>query len=71
MRKEINVETWYRKDHFEFFSKFDEPFYGITAKVDCTKTYNTAKDKGHSFFLSYLHKSLVAVNRTVQFRYYC
>lgn len=69
MRKEINVETWYRKDHFEFFSKFDEPFYGITAKVDCTETYHTAKKNGHSFFLSYLHKSLVAVNRTVQFRY--
>ncbi|MDB2606149.1 chloramphenicol acetyltransferase [Zobellia sp.] len=69
MRKEIDIKTWYRKEHFEFFSEFDEPFYGITAKIDCTETCNIAKEKGHSFFLSYLHKCLVAVNRTVQFRY--
>ncbi|WP_339840481.1 chloramphenicol acetyltransferase [uncultured Maribacter sp.] len=69
MHKEINIETWYRKDHFEFFSKFDEPFHGITTKIDCTETYNAAKENGHSFFLSYLHKALVAVNRTVEFRY--
>ncbi|MGS0525441.1 CatA-like O-acetyltransferase [Zobellia nedashkovskayae] len=58
MRKEINVETWYRKDHFEFFSKFDEPFYGITAKVDCTETYHTAKKKWPFFFFSLIYTNL-------------
>ncbi|MBU3026444.1 chloramphenicol acetyltransferase [Zobellia galactanivorans] len=69
MRKEINIDTWNRKDHFEFFSQFDEPFHGIATKLDCTETYKAAKANGHSFFLSYLHKSLVAVNRTLEFRY--
>lgn len=68
-RKEIHIETWNRKDHFEFFSKFDEPFHGIATKLECTGTYQAAKAQGHSFFLSYLHKALVAVNRTVEFRY--
>ncbi len=69
MRREIDLKTWYRKDHFEFFSQFDEPFFGITTRVDCTRAYEVSKEKEHSFFMSYLHKSLVASNQTAPFRY--
>ncbi len=69
MRREIDLKTWYRKDHFEFFSQFDEPFFGITTRIDCTRAYGVSKEKEHSFFLSYLHKSLVAANQTTPFRY--
>ena len=69
MRREIDLKTWYRKDHFEFFSQFDEPFFGITTRVDCTRAYEVSKEKEHSFFLSYLHKSLVAANQIAPFRY--
>ncbi|CAN0591229.1 unnamed protein product, partial [Ectocarpus sp. 12 AP-2014] len=27
MRKELNIHEWSRKEHFNFFSKFSEPFY--------------------------------------------
>ncbi len=69
MKKEINMDDWYRKDHFEFFSKFSEPFFGITAKIDCTKAYQIAKENKISFFLYYLHKSLVAANNVQPFKY--
>lgn len=43
MRKEIELTNWKRKEHFEFFSQFSEPFYGITVRVDCTEAYQKAK----------------------------
>ena len=69
MKRKLDIETWKRKEHFKFFRNFDEPFFGCTVEVDCTKAYNTAKKEGYSFFLYYLHKSLVAINETENFCY--
>lgn len=69
MKKLIEMDTWARKDHFNFFRQFDEPFFGLTAEVDCTKAYEACKARECSFFLYYLHKSLVAANYVEPFRY--
>lgn len=65
----LNLDQWPRKEHFHFFSKFDEPFFGVTVEIDCTKAYNNSKSSGSSFFLYYLHKTLSAVNSNEAFRY--
>ncbi|MGB3180365.1 MAG: chloramphenicol acetyltransferase [Cyclobacteriaceae bacterium] len=62
MKRRIELDTWKRKEHFEFFSQFDEPYYGVAIKVDCTTLYHTAKAAGHSFYLAYLHRFLAAIN---------
>lgn len=69
MSRKIDLDTWARKDHFEFFGKFDEPFWSATVNVDCTVAYEKAKQLGVSFFLYYLHCSLAAVNQLEEFRY--
>ncbi len=69
MRKKININTWYRQHQFNFFKDFDEPFWGVTIEVDCTIAYESAKVKDRSFYLSYLHKSMLAVNAIEAFRY--
>ena len=69
MPVKLNLDTWPRKEHFEFFSSFDEPFFGIVATIDCTKAYAAAKQQGISFFLYYLHKTLAAVNSIEAFKY--
>lgn len=69
MKRKLDLTTWNRRTHFEFFTKFEEPFYGLTFTVDCTKAYETAKEKGISFFIYYLHKTLAAVNEVENFRY--
>lgn len=69
MKKQLDIANWNRKEHFEFFRKFEEPFFGLTATVDCTKAYSTAKSLGISFFTYYLHKTLAAVNAVEAFRY--
>ena len=58
----IDLEKWERKSHFEFFSKFSDPFWGLTLNVDCTIAYQTSKERKFSFYLYYLYQSLRAVN---------
>lgn len=70
MKHLIDLENWERKDHFEFFSKFSDPFWGLTLNVDCTIAYRRAKDENNSFYLSYLHHSLRAVNQIEAFKLY-
>lgn len=69
MKRQLDISRWARKDHFNFFRKFEEPFFGVTIRVDCTNAYAKAKAVNASFFLYYLHKSLVAVNKIEPFRY--
>ena len=69
MRTKLDLSTWPRREHFEFFRKFEEPFFGIVANVDVTKAYRLAKEQNTSFFLYYLHAILAAVNETEAFRY--
>jgi len=69
MRSLLDIGKWPRKEHFEFFSKMEEPFWGATVAIDCTKAYENAKASGVSFFVYYLHKTLIAVNSVEPFRY--
>ncbi len=69
MTQKLNLETWNRKEHFLFFNQMEEPFFGVTITIDCTKAYEKAKDLGVSFFTYYLHKTLTAVNSIEPFRY--
>lgn len=63
MMEKLDLENWNRKEHFEFFSKFEEPFFGIVSEVDCTKTLNFSKQHSISFFAYYLHKALIEVKK--------
>ncbi len=69
MKTFLDIENWNRKEHFKFFKQMDEPFFGVTVEIDCTKAYATAKDLKTSFFIYYLHKTLVAINAIEPFRY--
>ena len=33
IEKIIDIATWNRKEHFEHFSAFDDPFFGVTVHV--------------------------------------
>ena len=69
MKQKLDLENWPRKEHFQFFKQLDEPFFGITTTIDCTKGYEKAKQLETSFFVYYLHKTIVAVNTIESFRY--
>lgn len=67
--KKINIDTWKRKDHYRFFSQFEEPFFGVVVHIDCTLAYANAKSAGKSFFLHYLYCAMKAANQIEEFRY--
>ena len=64
MRKKIDIRKWERREIFEFFRDYDEPYYGISTDLDCTAAYQFAKYRGISFFLYYLVTGLVEYIRT-------
>lgn len=66
--KQIDIETWKRKEHFRHFSSLDDPYWSLSTAVDCACTWRAAKQTGESFFLQYLHKSLIAANRVEELR---
>ncbi len=69
MKHLIDLASWNRREHFTFFSAFDEPFFGLVATVDCTRALAEAKRLGVPFFLYYLHRTLQAVNQVEALRY--
>ena len=69
MKQQIDIKNWNRKEHYEFFSTFEEPFFGITTPIDCTIAFEKSKELNISFFIYYLHKTLIAINQIENFRY--
>jgi chloramphenicol O-acetyltransferase type A len=69
MYKKLDIKSWARREHFEFFRKFEEPFFGLVADVDVTTAYARAKALGVSFFVYYTHRIAAAVNGIEEFSY--
>ena len=69
MKTLLDIDSWNRKEHFLFFKQMEEPFFGATVQIDCTKAFLTAKELNSSFFIYYLHKTLIAINTIESFRY--
>ncbi|AIM61173.1 MULTISPECIES: chloramphenicol acetyltransferase [Cellulophaga] len=68
-RTKVNLSNWERTEHYNFFSAFTEPFFGITLTIDCTIALKKAKKKETSFFLYYLYRATKAANMVENFRY--
>ena len=58
MKTTIDLATWPRREHFEFFKQYDMPFFGVTAQLDCTRLYDKAKKEGFPFSAGYHFASL-------------
>jgi len=69
LKKIIDINSWPRKEYFEFFNQFDEPFFGITSQVDCTQLYRKVKEQKESFFIHYLYLCTKALNLVDELHY--
>ena len=66
----LDLESWKRREHFEFFRHYDRPWFNLCADVDVTAlTARCREPDGPSFFLASLWLSLVAANEVEEFRY--
>jgi len=65
----LNKNTWNRKEHFEFFSKMEEPYFGLSLDLDVQKAFTACKKEQRSFFLYYHYLSTRAANTIEAFKY--
>ena len=66
----LDIETWSRRQQFEFFKDFDNPFFNICVNVDVTPLLVlTRETKSISFFIAYHFLSMKAANEVEPFRY--
>lgn len=65
MKRRLDLATWPRREHFQFFRGFSEPFFGVTLELRCEGLYQATR--GRSFYLAYLHATLQAVNAVEAF----
>ena len=65
----INLETWSRSEHFQFFSGFDHPHSSLCANVELTRFYPAVKRGGISFTVATVYAITRAANAIPEFRY--
>lgn len=66
--KYIDLETYPRRSHFEYFKSLAYPYVGMTANVDVTNLVNYAKKRGSSTFLACLWAAARAANSVPELR---
>lgn len=66
--KKIDMSTWNRKEHFEFYTTFKQPFFNVCATVDVTKTLDFCKLNNLSFFICSLFLLGYTANQIEPFR---
>lgn len=60
--KEIDLNTWSRKDIFEMFSKISLPFYSVTIPIDVTRLKMVSKQRNLSFYYLMVWACTKAIN---------
>ena len=69
MGHSIDLKGWKRREHFELYRNFANPFFALCAEVDATATRRVCDDPGGpSFFLATVFLALRAANEIDAFR---
>jgi chloramphenicol O-acetyltransferase type A len=70
MSEYLDTETWSRRQQFEFFRNFDNPYFNICASVDVAPLLVLTRAlKNTTFFIAYHFLSMKAANEVEPFRY--
>lgn len=69
MKQLIDIETWERRDTYNFFKDFINPTYSTTTLINCSGAKIKAKETGQSFFIYTIYAIAKAVNEIKELRY--
>ena len=69
MIRNIDMNTWPRKEIYDFFSPISNPFYSVTFTLDVTNLYRYVRERGLSFYYALVYLCTQAVNQTEAFLY--
>ena len=68
MKKIIDMSTYPRRSHFEYFGAMAFPYVGLTANVEVTNLIRFAKMRGGSSFHAVLWAAAKAANQIPELR---
>ncbi|WP_230467259.1 CatA-like O-acetyltransferase [Lujinxingia vulgaris] len=60
----IDLSTWKRRPHYEFFKGFERPFFDVAARVDVSPLVALTQRSDLRLFATLLHTVCVAANAT-------
>ena len=63
-----DIEQWPRRNQFQFFRTYEDPFFQLCGNIEVTRLYQYAKEQQWSYSLSCLYFALAAANRQEEFR---
>ncbi len=66
--KEFDLDNWNRKELYQFFKSYDDPFFNLTTTLEVSNLYDYCKKNDLSFFLAGLYLSLESANEIPEFR---
>lgn len=66
--KKLDISTWNRNNHFNFYKDFTDPCFNICSNIDVTSAVKLAKQNNKSIFLTLLFLSNKATNDTNAFK---
>src|SRR5690349_15456715 len=70
MARFLNLESWPRRQTFEYFRGYDKPYFNICTSLEAGPLVALVRSQPEtSFFLAYLYLSLRAANESEPFRY--
>jgi len=65
----LDLSQWSRKNQFEFFKKYDNPFFNICSCLDVTELYKLCQQTKVSFSTALLFAAIDSANKIKEFRY--
>ena len=65
---EIDMNSYPRREHFEYFSRIPDPYFGVTVTVDVTRLVEFSRSRSASFNLCFIHAAALAANAVPELR---
>ena len=65
--KKIDLESWARRSHFEWFSAFADPTLAMNVRMDITNLLAFCKQAGHSSFATIMYIACACLNKIPAF----
>ncbi|MFN2531318.1 MAG: CatA-like O-acetyltransferase [Pyrinomonadaceae bacterium] len=69
MTRYLDLNSWTRRETFEYFKNFDKPYFNVSTRVDITQLLARCRSTATNVTLSYHYAGLRAGNEVEPFRY--
>lgn len=65
----IDIDSWKRKEHFNFFYRMDYPQYNVCMNIDITNFLRFTREHNLSFYYAMIYAVMDVANQSENFRY--